>query len=245
MQLNGKLNFSSHEPLYHQLKEIIRKNILLGVLKPGDKIPTEDELSETFAVSKSVVRQAVSLLVQEGFLIKRQGIGTFVVDTRIKQGPRKLTSFSQEMQMKGLIPKSIVLEKGIVEANKKVADALDVEIGTLVIMVKRVRFAKDEPIGIQTFYTLEKLAPNFLENDLSQSLYNMLESKYGLNIVKAEEKYYATILDNHECKLLKVKPPFAGFIVERIAYDISDIPVEYTESVIRADKYSVEIILRK
>lgn len=245
MQLNGKLDYSSKEPLYHQLKEIIRKNILLGVFLPGDKIPTEDELSETFGVSKSVVRQAVSLLVQEGFLVKRQGIGTFVVDNRIKQGPRKLTSFSEEMKMKGLEPKSVVLENGIIEANKKIAKALAIEIGTPVIMVKRIRYAQDEPIGIQTFYTLEKLAPDFFDNSLTQSLYNLLETRYGLHIVKAEEKYYATILDNHECKLLKVKPPFAGFIVERIGYDVSDIPVEYTESVIRADKYAVEIILRK
>lgn len=245
MLLSGQINFASKEPLYHQLKEIIRKNILLGVFNSNDKIPTEEELSKTFKVSKSVVRQAVSLLVQEGFLIKRQGKGTFVADFRITQGPRKLTSFTQEMQLKGLEPKTVLLEKRIIKANKKIADAFSIQIGTPVIMVKRIRFANNEPIGIQTFYTLEKLVPNFFENPLTQSLYNLLESKYGLKIVKADEKYYATILDKHESKLLKVKEPFAGFIVERIAYDISDIPVEYTESIIRADKYSVEIILRK
>jgi GntR family transcriptional regulator len=87
--------------------------------------------------------------------------------------------------------------------------------------------------------------PNFFENDLTGSLYKLLEDRYGLKIRSADEKYYSTILDKHECKLLKVKWPFAGFIVERVAYDVTGNPIEYTQSVIRSDKYSVQIHLRK
>jgi len=235
----------STEPLYYQLKEILRKNILAGVWKAGDKIPTEKELSETFGVSTAVVRQAVSLLVNEGFLVKRQGKGTFVTDTRVRQGPRKLSSFSEEMAAMGLKPSSIVLEKGIKEADEKICKALQVQPKTRVVMVKRLRLANDDPLGIQTFYIPEYVAPDFLQNDLTQSLYKLLETKYGIVIKSAYEKYYATILDKYECKLLKVKWPFAGFIVERIAFDTTGSPVEYTESVIRSDKYSVQVHLRR
>jgi GntR family transcriptional regulator len=235
----------STEPLYYQLKEILRKNILAGVWKAGDKIPTEKELSETFGVSTAVVRQAVSLLVDEGFLVKRQGKGTFVVDTRVRQGPRKLSSFSEEMAAMGLKPSSIVLEKGIKEADEKISKALQIQPKTRVIMVKRLRLANDEPLGIQTFYIPEYMVPDFLQNDLTQSLYELLETKYGIVIKSAYEKYYATILDKYECKLLKVKWPFAGFIVERSAFDATGSPVEYTESVIRSDKYSVQVHLRR
>lgn len=235
----------STEPLYYQLKEILRKNILAGVWKAGDKIPTEKELSETFGVSTAVVRQAVSLLVDEGFLVKRQGKGTFVVDTRVRQGPRKLSSFSEEMAAMGLKASSIVLEKGIKEADEKISKALQIQPKTRVIMVKRLRLANDEPLGIQTFYIPEYMVPDFLQNDLTQSLYELLETKYGIVIKSAHEKYYATILDKYECKLLKVKWPFAGFIVERSAFDATGSPVEYTESVIRSDKYSVQVHLRR
>ncbi len=235
----------STEPLYYQLKEILRKNILAGVWKAGDKIPTEKELSETFGVSTAVVRQAVSLLVNEGFLVKRQGKGTFVVDTRVRQGPRKLSSFSEEMAAMGLKASSIVLEKGIKEADEKISKALQIQPKTRVIMVKRLRLANDEPLGIQTFYIPEYMVPDFLQNDLTQSLYELLETKYGIVIKSAYEKYYATILDKYECKLLKVKWPFAGFIVERSAFDATGSPVEYTESVIRSDKYSVQVHLRR
>jgi len=235
----------STEPLYYQLKEILRKNILAGVWKAGDKIPTEKELSETFGVSTAVVRQAVSLLVNEGVLVKRQGKGTFVVDTRVRQGPRKLSSFSEEMAAMGLKASSIVLEKGIKEADEKISKALQIQPKTRVIMVKRLRLANDEPLGIQTFYIPEYMVPDFLQNDLTQSLYELLETKYGIVIKSAHEKYYATILDKYECKLLKVKWPFAGFIVERSAFDATGSPVEYTESVIRSDKYSVQVHLRR
>ncbi len=235
----------STEPLYYQLKEILRKNILAGVWKAGEKIPTERELSESFKVSTAVVRQAVSLLADEGFLVKRQGKGTFVVDTRVRQGPRKLSSFSEEMSTMGLKASSIVLEKGIKEADEKISKVLQLQPKTKVIMVKRLRLANDEPLGIQTFYVAEYIAPGFLENDLTQSLYKLLETKYGIVIKSAYEKYFATVLDKYECKLLQVRWPFAGFIVERIAFDASGSTVEYTESVIRSDKYSVQVHLRR
>jgi len=243
--LYQKIDHYSSEPLYHQLKEILRKNILLGTWKAGQKIPTEKELSRIFGVSIAVVRQAVSLLVEEGFLIKRQGKGTFVVDSRIRQGPKKLTSFTEELISRGFKPSSVVLEKGIKEADEKISSALRLELKTKVVMVKRLRLINDEPMGIQTFFCPEYLVPGFLESDLTQSLYKLLETNYKLRIVAADEKYYATILDKHECKLLKVRWPFAGFIVERIAYDSSGSPIEYTESIIRSDKYSVQVHLRK
>lgn len=235
----------STEPLYYQLKEALRKNILAGVWKSGEKIPTERQLSENFGVSIAVVRQAVSLLVEEGFLIKRQGKGTFVVDARVRQGPRKLTSFTEEMSSMGLKASSIVLEKGVKQADEKISNALKLELKANVLMVRRLRLANNEPLGIQTFYIAEYLAPDFLENDLTQSLYKLLETKYGVRIVSAQEKYFATILDRYECKLLKVKWPFAGFIVERITFDPTGSPIEYTESIIRSDKYSVQVNLRK
>lgn len=235
----------SSEPLYYQLKEIIRNNIFSGTWKPGEKIPSEKQLAEKYQVSTAVVRQAISLLVEEGFLIKRQGKGTFVVDTRVKQGPRKLTSFTEEMSLLGYRASSIVLEKGVKEANEEIARIFKLEPGARLVEVKRLRLANGEPFGIQTFYTPEFLVPNFLENDLTQSLYKLLETKYGIRITSAYEKYYATILDKFECRLLKVKWPFAGFIVERTTYDPDGKPVEYTKSVIRADKYFVQVYLRK
>jgi GntR family transcriptional regulator len=240
-----KIDPYSTEPLYYQLKEILRKNILSETWKSGEKIPTEKQLSKMFGVSTAVVRQAVSLLVEEGFLIKRQGKGTFVVDARIRQGPRKLTSFTEEMISMGFNPTSVILEKGIREADEKISEALKLETGSKVIMVRRLRLANGDPFGIQTFYTPEYIAPDFLENDLTQSLYKLLELKYGIKISSAQEKYYATILDKYECKLLKAKWPFAGFIVERVAYDTNNTPIEYTESIIRSDRYSVQVQLRK
>lgn len=244
-EIIGKLNHFADEPLYHQLKEIFRKNIILGNWIPGEKLPNQVELANMYGVSLAVVRQAVEHLVNEGFLLKRQGKGTFVIDSRIHQGPQKLTYLTEELSSKGLKAGSEVIESKIIPANERTSKIFSINPETPVVMIKRLRIMDNIPLGIQTFYCPKKFLPGILNDDLTSSLYEILSKNYGINIVSADEKYYATLLDRHECKLFKVRWPFAGFLVERTGYDLSGFPVEYTESIIRADKYSVEINLRK
>lgn len=241
----GKLDHFAGVPLYHQLKEIFRKNIILGNWIPGEKLPNQVELANMYGVSLAVVRQAVELLVNEGFLLKRQGKGTFVIDSRIHQGPQKLTYLTEELSSKGLRASSKVIKFKVEPANEMASKIFSVSLGTPMIIIKRLRIMDDIPLGIQTFYCPEKMLPGILQEDLTSSLYEILSKRYGIKIVSAKEKYYATVLDKHECELFGIKWPFAGFLVERTGYDLSGFPVEYTESIIRADKYSVEINLRK
>jgi GntR family transcriptional regulator len=241
---NGIDHFSTL-PLYFQLHQIFRNCILSGGWKPGEQIPVQHELASTYEVSLAVVRQAVQMLVNEGLLVKRQGKGTFVIDFRIKQGPKKLTSFTQELLTKGFKPGSVLLEQKVLQASEKYATIFTVTKETEIILVKRLRTIDGEPLGIQSFFCPLPYAPDFLHNDLCQSLYELLEKKYRIHIVRAEEKYYSTVLDEIESRILKVKSPFAGFYVERTSYDTAGRIVEYTESIIRSDKYCVQIQLEK
>ena len=99
-------------PLYHQVKTSILRRIETGQWRPGDRLPSEDELAEGFKVSKITVRQALRELAQIGHIRREQGRGTFVQRPPLVEGPRKLTSFSEEMRRQGVQASSAVLEQG-------------------------------------------------------------------------------------------------------------------------------------
>jgi DNA-binding transcriptional regulator YhcF (GntR family) len=67
-------------PIYYQLKQLIKDQVERGVLKPGDQIPSEDELCTRYGISRTPVRQALTELVHEGLLVRIHGRGTFVAE---------------------------------------------------------------------------------------------------------------------------------------------------------------------
>ncbi|MEN3185626.1 MAG: GntR family transcriptional regulator, partial [Atribacterota bacterium] len=169
-------------PLYQQLKNILKGQILSGVFKPGDSIPPEAELCRTYGVSRITVRQAVKSLVEEGFLYRKQGKGTFVTSPKLRRRLPKLYSFSEDIMELGLKPSSKLLEQAIIEADEELVELLrlppsDHRVNKLV----RVRMANDEPILIERTLIPVYLCPDLLKEDLEKgSLYTILREKYGL-----------------------------------------------------------------
>lgn len=238
------LDRTSPVHLYHQLKLILRSKIENGEWKPGDQIPTEEELCERYHVSRITVKQALNGLVADGLLYRQQGKGTFVATPKIEQGPERLTSFSEQMQQRGLRPGGALLERQVIPASKKVAEQLKVEVGAPVIQIQRLRLADDEPMGIQTAHIPLSRCPQLVDEELgSRSLYQVLE-KYGIHLVSAVERYEAVLTDEDEAKLLKVEFKSPAFLVERVTYDDNGTPVEFVKSVMRGDRYIVTVALR-
>ncbi|MCL4459022.1 MAG: GntR family transcriptional regulator [Chloroflexi bacterium] len=231
-------------PLYYQLTELLRSKIESGEWKPGQQIPTEQELCEQNKVSRITVRQSLSNLVHEGLLYRAQGKGTFVTMPRIQQGPQRLTSFSEDMQQRGMRPGAKVLDIEVLPAPAGIASKLRLEPGEPVIMIKRLRLADDEPMGIQTAYIPHRLCPHLVNDDLNdQSLYQLLSTKYGLRPRRATESYVAVQADKGEARLLKSPENAAVLAVERISYSADGQPIEFVRSVMRGDRYSVSVEL--
>ena len=179
---NKVLNKDIPIPLYYQLKEILLEEIKQS--EEGASFPTELELCKQFDISRPTVRQAVNELVIEGYLNRVKGKGTFISESKIKQDFLiVLESFPEEMQRKGLLPTTKVLQFEAVKADEKVAEALNVPVGNMVVKLRRLRFANDRPIVlVATFLPHEKLS-NMLSRDLeNESLYNIIEQEYGYKI---------------------------------------------------------------
>src|SRR5215510_8850894 len=233
-------------PLYHQLKTLLLEQIRTGEMKPNDRLPAEDELAATHGVSKATVRQALNELAVAGVLRREQGRGTFVAEPKLAQGPREMTSFTDEMRSRGLLPTSKVLKQEVIKAEADVAEKLQIAEGFEVMMLKRLRLADGEPMGIQTAYISLSLAPQLDQEDFTDaSLYAALERKYGLWPARAQESYVAVLLDRAEAKLLKVAVASPALSAERVSYLNSGQPLELTYSIMRGDRYKIVLDLTR
>lgn len=246
-ELSGmrRLNKALPIPLYHQLKEVLLDMIRAGEWKPSEKIPTEDELARQYEISKTTVRLALRELETEGFVRREQGRGTFVAIPKIEQGPRDLTSFTQDMQRRGAQPSSKVLNQEVVEAKGEICERLHVREGDKLFRLRRLRLADGEPMGIQTAYIPLALCPNIEQEQFeAQSLYRVLEERFGLVPASAQEHHWAVTLEKGEARWLKVPPGSPALSVERVTFLPDGRPMELAYSVMRGDRYTVTLHLR-
>jgi GntR family transcriptional regulator len=242
--LNKPLDKANGLPLYLQLKTVLLDRIRSGHWKPNDRLPSEDKLALEFAVSKITVRQAVRDLALAGLVRREQGRGTFVGDNQIRFGPRLLNSFTDEMREIGMQPGSRVLEQTVIPASPELAERLQLTPGAEVFLLRRLRLAGGEPMGLQTVYVPCQIAPGLLKNDFgAASLYETLERQYGAAPDRASQKHFATLADRKQARLLKIKEGSPLLSGERLSFLRDGRPLELTHSAMRGDRYQIELKL--
>lgn len=244
--LGRRVNRHSPVPLYHQLEAILLERINTGGFKANDRLPAEHELAAEFGVSKITIRQALSNLAAAGVVRRDQGRGTFIAEPKVEEGPRELTSFSQEMSRRGLRPSSVVMQKEVIPAQAGIAEKLGLRVGDRVFRLKRLRFADDDAMGIQTAYIPADLVPDILQEDFgADSLYEILDRKYGLVPRRAREVHYAVRLEPEEASCLSVPEGSPALAAERITFSEGGRALELVHSVMRGDRYQLVLDLVK
>lgn len=233
-----KINRNSVVPLYYQVEENLREMIESGKWKAGDILPPEKELQAVYQVSRTTIRQALDLLVRKGMLIRIPGRGTFVIKNKIVHYVGKITSFSEEMLSRGIKPGTKILEFRKVVPPPFISRDLGIKEGSFAVLLKRLRFANDEPVAISEIYLPEDLVPGFLEEGLrEESLYNFLEKRYGIVFGETLETVEATSIVGREAKLLKVTEGTPGLVVGRISYADTGRVIERAYTLYRGDKF--------
>ncbi|MFO8035176.1 MAG: phosphonate metabolism transcriptional regulator PhnF [Anaerolineales bacterium] len=240
-----KIDKDSPVPMYHQLKEAIKEQILNGDLKPNEKIPSENMLAETYSISKMTVRQAMSRLVSEGLINREQGRGTFVAPKHLKHPLRRMASFTEDMRSRNLEPGSKILKFERIPAPKEVAEALSIEHGEEVTRIKRLRLANDRTVGLHDTYLRKDIQISQESLESTGSLYKLLESKKGVQFKGGEDSIEAIQATEQLSEILKVPANTALLQVTRIAKDSRGEPLEYVVAVYRADLYRYTIQLNR
>jgi GntR family transcriptional regulator len=225
-------------PLYYQIRSRLLEMIENGQLQPGDRVPSERELTETYGVSRMTARQAVSELENQGFLVRIQGKGTFVGAPKLDQPLAGLTSFSEDMRRRGLAPGALVLAAEQIPAGRRVGQILGRSETTPIFRLERLRLADDQPMAVETAFIPVDLCPDLLGEQFEhESLYKVLRDRFGLHLVKATQRLEAVAADSYEAELLRVHEGTPLLLLERVSRDANDNPVEFVRSLYRGDRY--------
>jgi GntR family transcriptional regulator len=223
-------------PLYYQLENEIRRKIEAGDYQPGDKIPSERELSDKVNLSRMTIRKAISNLVEKGILERRRGQGTFVSEDKVNTFPG-LIGFNEHMELKEMTPSSEVIEQELLIPNHEISSRLKVEEGK-VILTARLRLGNEEPIGYEKSYVPYSVCPQLLEVDLEEgSIYHCLQEA-GYKPIKAEQETEAILADRHLADLLEVEVDQPILKNTRVTFSKTK-PVEFSYNFYRGDKYSI------
>lgn len=225
-------------PRYYQLKEIMRERIRTGEWKPGDLIPSERELSEQYGISRMTARQAITDLTNEGLFYREQGKGTFVSQHKVTQQLLSLTGFTEDIRARGQRPGAKVLFAEMRPAEEATAERLRVKPGQLIFCVQRLRLADNEPLAIELSQIHFQGCERLLEEDLEQnSLYRLLESKYGQPPMEAEQELEAGLAGSEEAQLLNLSLGSPVLFTRRVTYTDRNRPLEYAKAVYCGNKY--------
>ena len=220
-------------PLYRQIRSLLTRNLENGEWRPGAMIPSESELATRFGVSQGTVRKAIDEMVVEHLLVRRQGKGTFVAS---HSDPRSVFRFLSIRANQGDLPplKSVPLECWRSRASVEVAQVLGIEVGAAVIVVRRLlRFGTTPAIFDEIYLPGELFGDLTLEvlKNSTVSLYNLFESRFGVPMVRADERLSAVSADRLNAELLQVTEGSPLLLVERVSYTYGNKPVEWRKGV--------------
>lgn len=229
-------------PKYTQIKEELKRKILVGEWKPNSMIPTESQLCEQFAVSRITVRTAIEELQQEGYIQKIQGKGTFVRGGAIEQRLSKFYSFGDELKKRGYQEVATMIEFLEVEADEDLADHLKIIPGEKVYKITRTRSVESGPYALETSYIPVADAPGMTEEEVNHfGLYKSMAAK-GCYVQTAIESFTAVNLDQYQADLLETEINKAAISLIRTTFSGQRI-VEYCVSFVRGDFFSYSVTL--
>lgn len=228
-------------PMYMQIKASLQMDISSGVYAVDDKIPTETELCNRYGVSRITVRRAVAELVEEGYLIKRQGKGTFVRLHRIDRKIEYVMGFTDSVERAGGVASSEVLVRQITQASDDVARRLGIPSHSDVLYIKRVRKADGIPVMMENNYFDPARFEFLMEEDLSGSLYHMLTAR-GIRPVNPKTTLLSMKLADFElAREMRVAVGTPFFAIDTLICDQDDRPVHVGRQYCLGEAYTFSL----
>jgi DNA-binding GntR family transcriptional regulator len=235
------LDRSSPIPLYFQVAGQIEAAIERGELRPGHRLDNEVDLAFRYGLSRPTMRKAIEELVAKGLLVRKRGVGTQVVQGRVKR-PVELSSLYDDLAKSDQRPATRVVSIEKVSAEEDVATALGLATGSPVLALERLRFAQDEPLAIMRNWLPTDLGELDAETLRTGGLYELLRA-FGIHMRIAQQRIGASAATTQEARLLGVRKGAALLTMQRTTYDDTGRPVELGRHVYRADSYTFELTL--
>jgi GntR family transcriptional regulator, frlABCD operon transcriptional regulator len=236
------LNPSTPQPLYRQIRQMLKNDIEQGKYKPDEQIPTEAELCETYKVSRITIRKAIEDLAVEGILTRIPRRGTFVTSKKFQNELLSVSGFSEFSHQLGMIPNSRILRSEVIQAPKDVAERLHIQVDSPVLELERLMYVNDRPLFYDiAHFSLERFPDLEKKITSNESTYKVLFEDYQTEIVsndKVIEVIGATML---VAKLLECDLGANLFRIIKVAFDASDRPVHLSTFMCETSKVSLTV----
>jgi DNA-binding GntR family transcriptional regulator len=238
-----QLQETSVVPLYHQIRLALESQIDAGTLTPGEQLPSERELAKRLGVSRMTVRQAVRSLVLSGYCYRARGRGIFVRQRHVFIDTQSFEGFTAQMRRRGRSARTVGLASRISDPPNWVRDGLELDDGAKTIELVRLRLIDEEPAVLETeWFPAESFAGLELE-DMSQSLYAILETKYQVRIANTSDLLLAHIPTEWEREHLKTPPHQPVIVRDRIGSLADGTPVEAVHSLYSGEHFEFRMNL--
>ncbi|WP_420106006.1 GntR family transcriptional regulator [Herbaspirillum huttiense] len=232
-------------PLYLQLRDQLAAQIRAQKWQPGQAIPSEAELSQTYQVAVGTVRRAVETLMSEGLVERTHGRGTFVRKARFDNSLFRFFRF-ESADGRPLQPTSVIVSRKVIEAPRQVAEALHLKTHARVIELLRLRKVDGQPVLAENIYLCAqrfKALAGKAPEDFGDLLYPLYERECGLIVASARETLTVETVTAAQAKLLGLKEKTPVVVIERTAFGSDGAPLEWRQSRGAGSKfrYSAEI----
>lgn len=224
-------------PKYYQIYEELLATIRRGDFGEGDRFPSDTELVKTFTVSRGTIREAVKLLIQQGFLVREQGKGTFVTYQKITQDSDKLIGFTEVMAQNGIQASAKIIEQKVVEPAPNIRQVMNLSEGQKVVRIVRVRYGDKEPLIIERSFFLLSLFEPIMNMDLEKnSIFELIYKHTSTRLGFAVQRIEAIVAGQSESKLLKIDLGTPLLLMKRFIQTNNGTYFQYSEDVYRSDR---------
>jgi GntR family transcriptional regulator len=226
-------------PIYRAVAEALIERIDKGDLLPGGRCPSERQLASEYGISRMTARAAVNLLVQRGYVARKNGSGTFVASPKIELDLSTVAGFSDRVLRHSIVPGARVIEArtvGTEELDSSVATSLEITGEELVHMLIRVRTGNNELLALEKSYFPARHCPDLLHNELTGSIYELLRTRCNLELAHLRQKLEVTQLDASAAKALASHPDAPALRITRTTWDAHGRPIEFARDLYRGDR---------
>ena len=234
------LDRDDHKPLYAQLHENIKQYIQENNLKPGDRIPSENELIMRYGLSRMTVRLATQGLASEGIITRIRGKGTFVAEPKVQDHPQGTQSLEMRFGRQGKEITNVLLEEGFAYTASIYTKGLNLPQNSQVYKVRRLKRMGDSVLGLETRLFSPGMKGQFSTEDLNNYAFiDILSRQPESKIHRISYWVSCDIVTELEAELLNLPPDSPVLVQHGIFYNVENLPIMTGRIVYPADKMEI------
>jgi GntR family transcriptional regulator len=229
-------------PKYYRVSRDIIERIRKGQLRPGMRVPSENELIQEYGISNTTARKALQEIEAEGWCTRIKGKGTFVRERNVHRSVNRILGFTRNMVEAGFTPSTRVLDARVVEKGySAVINGRRYAMSGPVYRIHRLRLADETPMMIEVRYISLRFCPGIEAQDFAGSLFEIYEKHYGLRLFEVQQMLSMVILDARTRRFFHLDQPVPAFRVEGATFCGKEMILEMEDSIYRGDRYRFSV----